>query len=142
MNYSSWPKWIGLLQAPGAAASPQRLKGRILTIVWVKPAQKGLKLCFTCKASHAQNSAQSKYLWSVPQDLQLAVVAWLAYTNGTAMVELYFFILRIRSASLRVHSLKKRTRSCHIYQPYMHDWLPSCAAELNSSAHRPSVYFV
>ncbi len=55
MNYSSWPKWIGLLQAPGAASSPQRLKGHILTIVWVKPAQKGLKLCFTCKASHVQN---------------------------------------------------------------------------------------
>ena len=139
MTYSSWPKWIGLLQEPGAAASPQRLKGGILTMVWVKPAQKGLKLCFTCKASHVQNSAQSKYLWSVPQDLQLAVVAWMAYTNGTAMFELYFFILRIRSASLRVHSLKKRTCSCHMYQPYMHD---CCVAGLNSSAHRPFVYFV
>jgi len=28
LNYSSWPKGIGLLQAPGAAASPKRLKGR------------------------------------------------------------------------------------------------------------------
>ena len=35
---------------------------RKLRIVWVKPAQKGLKLCFTCKASHAQDPAQTDQL--------------------------------------------------------------------------------
>ncbi|DBA86105.1 TPA: hypothetical protein ACH3X1_005624 [Trebouxia sp. C0004] len=54
--------------------------GRILTIVWVNPAQKGLKLCFICKVSHAQNAAQSKCLWSIPQDFA---------TCGSCLVGMY-----------------------------------------------------
>ena len=47
---------------------------RKLRIVWIKPAQKGLKLCYTCKASHARDPAQSKYCWTVSQDVLLQVV--------------------------------------------------------------------
>ena len=48
--------------------------GRKLRVVWIKPAQKGLKLCYTCKASHAQNPAQNKYCWTVPQNVLLQVL--------------------------------------------------------------------
>ncbi len=69
-----------------------------LRIVWIKPAQKGLKLCYTCKASHAQDPAQSRYCWTVPQDvlLQDLALAHLAYTRRTAMMKSTISLLRTK----------------------------------------------
>lgn len=63
---------------------------RKLRIVWIKPAQKGLKLCYIRKASHAQDPAQSKYRGAtVPIYvlLQHLLLAHLACTNRTAMMK-------------------------------------------------------
>ena len=63
--------------------------GGKLSIVLIKLVQEGLKLCLACKASHVQDPAQSKDLWTIPQDvlLQDAVLAHLACTNRTAMIK-------------------------------------------------------
>ena len=54
---------------------------------------------------------------------------WVGGTHGTAMMELYLLILRIRSASLGVHSLGIRSRYSMSYTSTicMHDRLPSCS---------------
>ena len=63
--------------------------GRKLRIVWIKPAQKGLKLCFTCKASHAQDPARM-------------ILAQLACINRTAITKHGMPILGMNSTLLGV----------------------------------------
>ena len=69
-----------------------------LRVVWIQPVQKGVKLCFTCKVSHAQDPAQSKYCWPVPQDvlLQDLVLAHVGCTNRTAMMRSTISVLRTK----------------------------------------------
>lgn len=107
--------------------------GCISRIVGINPAQKGLKLCFTCKASHAQDPAQTEQIpsesstrcaWTVPKDvlLQDMVLAQLACTDRTAITKCRTPVLGIKSTPLGVQSRRMRCRYSILVKITMAGW--------------------
>ena len=94
-----------------------------LGIVRVKPAQKGLKLCLTCKASHAQNSAEQIPLVNstnlVSNGCLVGVYTW--HSNDRSL-----FFNPQDKISITRGALSRNEEQVQRVIYTTHDWLPRC----------------